>query len=388
MTRLQCNVCGQPLGEPIFRSTASRGLTSLCEPSDTPASVWACTTCGHLRGLALPDAAAYYATGYRILLDHEDEDQIYEVDGERIVYRTEHQLRTLLGKLALPPGAALLDYGCAKASTPRLLSKARADLAIHLFDVSEMYTAHWDAFVPIDRRALHQTPGDWQARFDVVTSFFALEHIVEPVQTLRRIAALLKLGGTLYGIVPNTFGNPADFVVVDHVNHFTRASLAAAIHAAGLTVTEIDAEAHRGALVFTALKAEPVNAGDGRDVADALAGARRLGDFWSGFGDAVRKVEAETRGQRAAVYGSGFYGAYIATVLRDADGIECFLDRNPHRQGKTLFGKPVIAPEALSDDVGVLYVGLNPAIARSTVDSMPALQRSGRRIEVFAPVGR
>ncbi|MEO7157994.1 MAG: methyltransferase domain-containing protein, partial [Vicinamibacterales bacterium] len=173
----------------------------------------------------MPDQAGYYASEYKISLGAADEDQIYEIRGDRITYRTEHQVETLLGKLDLPHGALMLDYGCAKGEGPRQILRRRADVVMHLFDVSDMYRSYWDRFVPRDRTAVDSTTVSWQGRFDVVTSFFAIEHMDEPQAVVSKIAALLKEGGTLYGIVPDTFGNVADFVVTDHVNHFTRPSL-------------------------------------------------------------------------------------------------------------------------------------------------------------------
>jgi SAM-dependent methyltransferase len=372
---MDCNVCRTPLGDPIYDAGSDRALTSLCETRPGHTRVWSCVNCGHLRGEALDDTDRYYESGYRILLDQDDEDQIYEVHGDRIVYRTDHQVSTLTAKLALPEGALLLDYGCAKASTPQRLLGQRPDLQVHLFDVSAMYTAHWDRFVAPERRAIHHTPPQWQGRFDAVTSFFALEHIPDPGDTVGKVARLLKADGVFYGIVPDTFGNVADFVVVDHVNHFTASSLHALLRRAGFASIEIDAAAHRGALVFVARKQGPHTPCP--DVQDALQRSHELARYWAGLETRIAEAERAAGGAPAAVYGSGFYGAYIASTLRSTQPLRCFLDRSPFQQGKTLFGKPVLAPEQLPDDVRTLYVGLNPAIARAAMQQMDWLRARG-----------
>jgi SAM-dependent methyltransferase len=371
MQIMNCNVCANPLGDPLFESASERALTSLCELMPGRKRVWCCARCAHLQGEPLPDTRQYYATDYRILLDHDDEDQIYEVHGDRIVYRTEHQVTTLLKKLRPPPGATLLDYGCAKASTPNRLLQHRPDLHVHLFDVSEMYTAYWDRFIAADRRAVHQTPADWQGRFDVVTSFFALEHIPSPHDSVRHVASLLKDDGVFYGIVPDTFGNVADFVVIDHVNHFTAPSLFTLLQSVGFPQIDIDADAHRGALVFTARKSGPMKPRP--DLPSTLTRAEDLAGYWRRLTNRIRSAEDSNPKQPAAIYGSGFYGAYIASTLRRAEELRCFLDRSPFRQGKSLSEKPVLAPEQLPQDVRLLYIGLNPAIARDSIAQMPWL---------------
>lgn len=369
---MQCNVCTTPLGAPIYESDSAHTLTSLCELREGRSRVWGCRQCGHLRGEALPDAPEYYETEYRILLDHDDEDQIYDTRGEQIIYRTDHQLDTLLSKLQLPAGTQLLDYGCAKAAMPKRLLAVRPELQIHLFDVSDMYRAHWDRLIPAERQATHETPPDWQARFDVVTSYFALEHISEPRATVAHVRSLLKDNGVFYGIVPDTFGNPGDFFVLDHVNHFTTASLHALLRDAGFQQIQIDAAVHRGALVFcaspqgTVTPAPPPLAEFERGVA--------LARHWHDINERLQRAEADARSGPAAIYGSGFYGAYITSSLQHPERIQCYLDRNPFLQGRQLFGKPILTPQSLPEEVRTLYIGLNPSVARAALAEMTWLK--------------
>lgn len=375
-----CNVCGAALDAPIYDAGHERALTSLCEQRTGRTRVWSCARCAHLRGEELVDNAAFYASGYRILLDHDDEDQIYEMREGHIVYRTQHQVDVLQQKLALPVGSRLLDYGCAKASTPRALLNARPDVDVHLFDVSAMYERHWDQFVPSGKRAINQTPPEWFGSFDVVTSFFALEHIPDPRETVQRIAALLKDDGVFYAIVPDTFGNPADLVVIDHVNHFTEPSIHHLLRDAGFAQIEVDASAHRGAHVVKATKhgqstiAPPVQ--------PVLAQSAELAQFWSTLATRICRAEARLGPQEesaadVAIYGSGFYGAYIASSLASPGRIRCFLDQSPFQQGKKLFGIPILVPEALPHGVHTVFVGLNPRIARETMADAKWVQDRG-----------
>lgn len=378
---MRCNVCDSPVGEPIFSSRSDTALTSLCEQRAGRVQVWSCPRCGHLFGQPLAETETYYAADYRILLDHDDEDQIYEIRGGEIVYRTDHQIDVLRRKMALPEGAVLLDYGCAKASTPKRLLESRPDVQVHLFDVSDMYLQYWDRFLPPQRRAVNDTPLSWAGRFDVVTSFFALEHIPQPLETVRKVAALLKEGGLFYAIVPDTFGNVADFIVIDHVNHFTAPSVRMLLSQAGFDDISVDSEAHRGALVIVARKAAKgltTEAAGAPSVAPELRAARvestQLAAFWSALDERIQNAERQHAGRELAIYGSGFYGAFIFTALRSSGRVRCFLDQSPYQQDKKLFGKPIVKPESLPADVQVLFVGLNPKIARQTIAQLGCLQ--------------
>lgn len=375
---MHCNVCHTKLSEPLYEAPSDHALTSLCELRLGRVRVWLCPSCGHLRGEALPDTHDYYESNYRILLDHEDEDQIYSVQDGHILYRTDHQVATLLSKLDVPNGARVLDYGCAKASTPRRLLTSRSDLQMHLFDVSDMYLGHWQQFLSQERWAMHDTPAEWQGYFDVVTSFFALEHIPDPLETVRSIGALLSNSGVFYGIVPDTFGNVADFAVIDHVNHFTDVSLHTLLTGAGFTDIYIDADSHRGALVFTAHKTGSPS--QCPDLVSSLTASRQLADYWTTLGDRICAAEAAGNGLPAAIYGSGFYGAYISSVLDAPDQVEFFLDASPFQQGKKLFGKAILPPPKLPAHIRLLYIGLNPKIARAAVAEMGWLQ--GRNLQL------
>lgn len=370
---MNCNICFTQLDKPLYESSSGKALTSLCELRIGKVEVWLCPTCSHLRGSELPYTKNYYENDYRILLDEEEEDQIYEVKDGDIVYRTDHQALTLLNKIEVESGSRVLDYGCAKASMPRRLLKYNSEIKFYLFDVSSMYESYWEKFLAKERWAIHDLPNSWYGTFDIVTSFFALEHIPEPVDTVCRIVNLLSESGVFYGVVPNVYSNVADLVVIDHVNHFTEASLHFLLRKAGFCSIDIDAQAHRGALVFTArkkglLSIEP-------EVHEFKEKSYQLASYWSDLDNRIRLAETENFEQPAAIYGSGFYGAYIASTLQKPDFLECFVDASPYQQGKTLFSYPIVAPEELPSNIRVLYIGLNPNVARTVISNMDWLSK-------------
>jgi SAM-dependent methyltransferase len=380
-----CAVCAHPLGGPVFTSPGSWSITSLCVVKPFPSAVYFCCVCGHLQTPPLADLASYYESEYRILIDSEEEDQLYQVVGDRQVFRLDHQAETLLRKLSLPPAAAILDYGCAKGGTLKRALAKRSDLQVHLFDVSEMYLPFWRSFVAEERWALYRPRDSWAGRFDAVTSFFSLEHVVEPRTVMAEIARLLKPGGVFYGIVPNVFTNTADFVVSDHVNHFSAASLATLLESSGFRVVEIDDQAHLSAFVFVARSGNSAVAPVARIQEVAAVGKEVAGiaDYWRALAERVQAFERGHADCPAAVYGSGFYGTYLATCLQDAGAIRCFIDRSPFRQGRTLFDRPILAPESLPDDITTLYVGLNPMHARTEIGKVSCW--SSRPLNCFYP---
>jgi SAM-dependent methyltransferase len=71
-----------------------------------------------------------------------------------------------------------------------------------------------------------------ERRFDAVTFWAVLEHLVEPRQFLHKAAAVLKPGGYCFILVPNlkslavrVLGARYRYIMPDHVNYFTAATL-------------------------------------------------------------------------------------------------------------------------------------------------------------------
>jgi hypothetical protein len=73
-----------------------------------------------------------------------------------------------------------------------------------------------------------------------------------------------------------------------------------------------------------------------------------------------------------AIYGAGFYGNFIASLIKAPTRIECFIDQNTHLQGREIHGKPIVAPAKLNPAIDTVFVGLNPQHARGTIDAIVA----------------
>lgn len=374
---MNCNICAVALDEPVYESETS--LISLCDIFPQPTRARICANCAHLQTDEIEDAATFYDTEYTILMESEEDDQIYEVRGGTKVYRTGHQIDVLVDKLELEPDTKILDYGCAKSSMMRTLLEDHPHIKPHLYDVSDRYVPFWEKFLQPTHWATYDVPEAWDGYFDVVTSFFALEHITEPAAIVTQIAGLLKPGGLFYGIVPNVLTNSADLIVIDHVNHFTRSSLDCLLTSAGLDVQDVDADAHRGAFVFVAKRSAHTNttswSADEQEVDDITRQLRELAEFWGSAGERLRNAEKSTvRDAELAVYGAGFYGAFIKSCLSQPERIRCFIDQNPYLQGGKLDGVPIVPPEALAEDIHNVFVGLNPAHAKKIIKSVAAFE--------------
>src|SRR5687768_12673186 len=273
---LNCNICGSKFEQPIYSSINNFSIDSQGKLFQGDTKVFFCDHCSHVQTMELEDVEKYYSEDYNFLIEEEEEDQLYQVVNGQKVYRTDHQLRTLQEKIQFPPKARILDYGCGKGALLRRLYTLRPDIVPHVFDVSEVYVPFWEKFVQPDQWSVYSPKAEWTEYFDIVLSFFALEHITNPKQVLTTIETLLKPEGYLYFVVPNMYGiYIADLLVIDHVNHFSESSIGYMLKEDGYQIVEIDSNSHNTAFIVVAQKADSVASQTSSDQVNPLPSRRK-----------------------------------------------------------------------------------------------------------------
>lgn len=201
----------------------------------------------------------------------------------------------------------------------------------------------------------------WGLKFGLVSYVAVLEHVLEPREQVREVSRFLRPGGHIFVSVPdagsfkNHVGAPFQEFSVEHINYFTRRSLANAMGAEGYSlvaertvVLPLGTDGHGPAL-------EAAYRWDGavspRQPDDSGADDVREYIHRSGVREASlleRIATLASSGERIYVWGTGTHTLHLLETSRLGDcQIEAFLDSNPHYAGATLAGRPVIAPSAL-----------------------------------------
>lgn len=369
---MQCNVCSSSLNHPIYQSQDKRSITTMNALIEGRTSVYFCGICGHLQTNELPDLVNYYAQEYDINSASEDDDQLYKVVDGKPIYRADHQVATLMSKVRFSAGWRVLDYGCAKGPTLKKLITAHAEITPFLFDVTDRYIPFWEQFPAGTSWATHSPNPLWRGSMDVVLSLYALEHIADLQQAVTNIRQLLKPGGIFYFIVPNVYENTADFIVADHINHFSRHSIIGLLSAQGFVDVDVDERAHDSAFVVTGVldESRPKAAIDLSGLDELLGRAQSMADYWGGISSRIGQYEESLGDVPLAIYGAGFYGNFLMSSLRNPARVKYFVDQNAHLQGTTVNGRPVLSPSDLPAEVTDVLVGLNPRSARSAIASI------------------
>lgn len=251
--RWRCPICGHQEARRAFRqppdSVVHLDAAELAPAASafgrTVGTVVRCRACGH-GSLLEPPGAELLAGAYAHVAD---ESTLEEEAGRTSTARRD--LVEVRAHLAGPP-RRLLDVGCWTGS----LLDAAADVG---WEACGVEPSAWAAARAAERghdvRVGTLDDVDLgSASVQVVTCCDVLEHLDDPVAALRRIAALLEPGGLLFATVPDagsalarTLGRRWWSVLPMHVQHFTRASLVAALAASGFEVVAL----HTHPKVFT-----------------------------------------------------------------------------------------------------------------------------------------
>ncbi len=366
---------------PLYDSESNISITSLSEIYPGATVVYYDAEIGHLQTKEIENIDSYYDEDYQFFDQSDEEDILYKVVDGNQVFRQQHQVDTLISKNVVHQDARVLDYGCAKGTVLKRLSATRPDVKPYLFDVSQMYVHLWEKFVNQDQYASYTPKAEWKGTFDLVTSFFAFEHTPDPLKELAAIKELLKDDGLVYLIVPNVYENAADFIVADHVHHYSEISLKYLLTAAGFQTVEIDDTSHFAAFIAIGKKVSFSMAkfvADTHDLEMVESKSKDLASYWDGLSNQIRSYEKSLNGQKIAIYGAGVYGNFISTCLEEIDNLAYFVDQNSLLRGKFIMGKPVIHPDDLPDEIEHIIVGLNPKIAKSAMESISSWENKKR----------
>jgi SAM-dependent methyltransferase len=193
-------------------------------------------------------------------------------------------------------------------------------------------------------------------------------------EAIGNIKKLLKPGGIFYFLVPNVYENSADFIVADHVNHFSRSSLKTLLLRSGYMDIDIDATSHDAAFVVSATLAKErgsesfgsINI-DNAEICESKDAVMKMAGYWSDVVGRIQAFEDLIDEGGLAIYGAGFYGNFIATAMKQPEKIICFFDQNQYLQKTNIHNRPVLSPDNISAEVQHILVGMNPQRARNNI---------------------
>jgi len=213
-----CLLCGNKVLEDIDIPLLA-GITSDCKPWPVAMKPSMCPKCGHVQKRRskewLSEAEAIYA-GYTINQDQ----KLISIDGS--IPRKETVLSVFLENQELPVKGKLLDVGCGNGNFFPFFNKVRPDWDIYGCEYNKEFresVLSMPGVKGFHDGPLDALPSDYPD-FDLVTQFFVIEHLTDPVGVMRQIRNVLNPGGLVLVHTDDLQLNPFDLNVLDHTSHF------------------------------------------------------------------------------------------------------------------------------------------------------------------------
>jgi 2-polyprenyl-3-methyl-5-hydroxy-6-metoxy-1,4-benzoquinol methylase len=235
----------------------------------------------------------------------------------------------------------------------------------------------------------------WGVEFGLVSYVAVLEHVLEPRALLRATSRLLRRGGHVFVSVPDA-GSFKDHVdapyqefSVEHINYFTRHSLANAMASEGYslvaerTVVLPLGSDGRGPALEAVYRWDGVVRPWQRDRSGADDVREYIRRCARAEASTLRQIAGlASSGERIYVWGTGTHTLHLLRTSRLGDcRIEAFIDSNPHYTGATLAGRRVLAPSELEGGVDAPIL-VSSAVSQSGI-AAAARERFGQDVQLI-----
>jgi SAM-dependent methyltransferase len=291
------------------------------------------------------------------------EQYVFDAESGARRPRSEVILEKLLAVADVPRSGTVLDIGCGNGWTLKAFS-SQGGWRLCGLELSDRNLPRLQSITGFEALYTGEI-ADIPRKFEIVTMVHALEHFQAPVSALRAVGSILAPGGRLFVEVPNAAANPFDYLVADHMLHFSPASLSALAAKAGYRVDVLATDWVNRELSLTATPGAAITAGSRHQAADVAARIRGQIGWLRRFVDEARKAAAAA--QTFGLFGTSIAGTWLCGVLGDA--VSFFVDEDPHRIGRSHMGRPILGPAQVPRG-SVLFIALLPKIAGAIAERL------------------
>lgn len=356
------------LSTPIYTSNDSFSITSISNLINAKTEVYYDKEIAHLYTKETLNLEEYYDNEYKVDIESEDKDSLYGIINGEKIYRTQYQLDLFTKKVEIKNNMKILDYGSAKGLFLKKLIE-KISIEPYLFDITTKYKEFWLKTFNQKNCSFYNLKDEWKNSLDIVTSFYVFEHVKDPLTELKNIYQVLKEDGTVYIQVPNVYNHIADFICIDHLHHYSKISLTHLLNQSGFEVISIDDTSYEGALIIVGQKKTNIKTYNflNEDYTFYETKAVEMSKYWQTLSSKINTFYKQNSTKKAALYGAGFYSTYILSHLPKDNNIAYAIDQNPHLHSQKFNNLDIIPIDKVSEDIQVLYVGLNPKMAKEII---------------------
>jgi 2-polyprenyl-3-methyl-5-hydroxy-6-metoxy-1,4-benzoquinol methylase len=373
LEHLRCGVCGVPSLDRIPRFALLPRVTSDCVPFRDGGTLAICRECGAAQS---PPSEQWSGEVREIYSDYSAyrqsggvEQQVFDSTVGFLRPRSEVLLERFLRISKVPNRGKILDVGCGTGSTLKVFASV-GEWSLYGLDLDEHclpVLRDIPGFNALYTCAASELP---ERRFDIITLVHSLEHFATPCETLRDLHLKLKGCGWLLIQVPNAAANPFDYIVADHMMHFTPQTLAHLIQRAGFRVRCIATD-----WVAKEISLVAASASDDTPPAITAIGSQRyvieqLNWLHNVVTAATMSAATTPSNTSFGVFGTSVAAAWLWPAI--SGRIQFFVEEDPSRIGRTYMGRPILSPTETPAGA-VVFLALMPPMAAAIKTRLEAL---------------
>lgn len=279
--------------------------------------------------------------------------------------RSEIILNKLKLVLDLPDDGSLLDVGCGRGAMLQAASRVLPKWQLGGQDLSGQHATQVLSIPSV--QSFYTCPLNRVYQLsDVVTLVHVLEHITHPATFLQQVRAAAKPGGMVIIQVPDCGFNPFMLLVADHATHFDARTLQQTLELGGFKIRLAPSNLVPKELTAVAEVLErPRQPFYVPYIAeDTVSLMRQHVAFLQEALALARKLAKE---KPLGIFGTSIAGVWAYAELGDL--VSFYVDEDPQRVGRELFGRKVYNLETAPSDSHILVL-LPPFISQRIVQRM------------------
>ena len=286
------------------------------------------------------------------------EQSVYNSTTGSFERRSVSLCRYIESTLKLPENGKLLDIGCANGETLRAFGSVKNQWDLYGHDLGTRYLDQLKK-IPGFKELYSGDFSVIKGKYNLITIIHALEHFIEPAESLRRISSYFDEGGYLFIQIPHAMVNPFDLIIADHVSHFSMGTLQHLISLAGFIPEEITDTFLEKELTVLARPGDPFHLSKEiiSNPSENIDHLTEKVEWLEELSKDAKKVSQKDN--KFGIFGTSISGTWLASLL---DHFDFFVDEDPARIGQSYMGRPILSPSQIPLGSNV-YLPLIPKIA-------------------------
>ena len=352
---MKCIYCDSGNLQQIDSFSNLRTISSDAKPWRTGFSIVLCKDCGFPQAGVSPEwksSAAEIYSDYASYFQTSDFDQTVFIDGATS-RRGDLFVDSVIRTCNTKANGLVLDFGCGAGNLLRSFSNFRTDLDLYGFDLDDRELQNLRKIKNFKQLIV----GDLKTnqKFDLISMSHTLEHLTNPRESLQQLRGLLNDDGCLAIAVPDCSIDPFKLLIADHCSHFSVKTLGIFLMNAGFEVVRIELtlETRECWAICKPGKSEQKEVLADTDTAWVAKSIEWI--------NLVRN-DANSLAKKGSfgILGTSINALWLFGEL-ELD-VDFFVDEDISRQGKKLFGRPVVSPSMVVPG-STVYLPFIPVLA-------------------------